>query len=146
MFYFDTKLVILSRDVPGQRILLWDFCSCLCPETKGTRGQELFSVRDKETTGRPIPVCLGLSHPIWKPQFKPVQQSRQLRAYCPNIYKLCSAVQKKSRETGLDKPFFGLEEVVTIKSSGALNDSFSTDFVPCAFWLFAIWGIIGGGA
>ena len=67
MFYFDTKLVILSRDVPGQRILLWDFCSCLCPETKGTRGQELFSVRDKETTGRPIPVCLGLSHPIWKP-------------------------------------------------------------------------------
>ena len=55
--------VILSRDVPGQRCLSRDICSCPCPGTKGHRDKKIFLSRDKGTTGRPVP---------WKPYFHPI--------------------------------------------------------------------------
>jgi hypothetical protein len=33
--------VILSRDVPGQRSLSRDICSCPCPGTKGHRDKKI---------------------------------------------------------------------------------------------------------
>ena len=50
--------VILSRDVPGQKSLSRDICSCPCPGTKGHWDKKIFLSRDKGTTGRPVP---------WKP-------------------------------------------------------------------------------
>ena len=41
--------VILSRDVPGQRSLSRDICSCPCPGTKGHRDKKFFFV-----PGRPV--------------------------------------------------------------------------------------------
>ena len=40
------RKVILSRDVPGQRSLPRDFCSCPCPGTKGQRDKEIFLSQD----------------------------------------------------------------------------------------------------
>ena len=37
--FFASEIVILSLDVLGQRTLSRDFCSCLCP---GTKGQDFF--------------------------------------------------------------------------------------------------------
>ena len=51
--------VILSRDVPGQRNLSRDICSCPCPGTKGHRDKKISLSRAKETTGRP-----GLSRDV----------------------------------------------------------------------------------
>ena len=56
--------VILSRDVPGQKSLSRDICSCPCPGTKGHRDKNFFLSRDKGTTGRPVPVCRGASRPL----------------------------------------------------------------------------------
>ena len=57
--------VILSRDVPGQKSLSRDICSCPCPGTKGHRDKKFFLSRDKGTTGRPVRDC-----PVpLKPQF-----------------------------------------------------------------------------
>ena len=39
----------LSRDVPGQRSLLRDFCCCSCPGTKGQRDKETFFVPGQRT-------------------------------------------------------------------------------------------------
>ena len=56
--------VILSLDVPGQRSLSRDFCSCPFPRKKGQRDKEMFLFRDKGTTGRPVPDCSGTSRPL----------------------------------------------------------------------------------
>ena len=82
--FFENFYLILSRDVPGQRSLSRDICSCPCPGTKGHLDKKIFLSRDKGTTGRPVSVC-----PVpQKHQFQPVLQSSQqgLRTYCPNIY------------------------------------------------------------
>ena len=42
--------VILSRDVPGQKNLSWDFCSYPCPGTKGQQDKEIFLSRDNRTS------------------------------------------------------------------------------------------------
>ena len=59
--------VILSRDVPGQKSLSRDICSCPCPGTKGHRDKNFFLSRDKGTTGRPVPVCPAGRPVPWKP-------------------------------------------------------------------------------
>ena len=51
--YLQNRKVILSRDVPGQKSLSRDFCSCPCPGTKGHRDKKISLSRDKGTTGRP---------------------------------------------------------------------------------------------
>ena len=52
--FFEIFKFILSRDVPGQRSLSRDICSCPCPGTKGHRDKKIFLSRDKGTTGRPV--------------------------------------------------------------------------------------------
>ena len=59
--------LVLSRDVPGQKSLPRDFCTCPCPGTKGQRDRETFLSRDKGTTGRPVPVCPGTSRGTSRP-------------------------------------------------------------------------------
>ena len=59
--------VILSPDVPGQKSLSRDICSCPCPGTKGHRDKKFSLSRDKGTTGRPVPVCPGLSRGTSRP-------------------------------------------------------------------------------
>ena len=51
----------LSQEVPGQRSLSRDFCSCPCLGTKGHRANKISLSRDKGTMRRPVP---------WKCQFK----------------------------------------------------------------------------
>ena len=69
--------VILSRDVPGQRSLSRDFCSCPCPGKKGqvgqgnifvpgqrdTSGQEFFLSWDKGTMGQAQNLAKGWDGP-----------------------------------------------------------------------------------
>jgi hypothetical protein len=64
LFFGFFRKVILSRDVPGQRGLSRDICSCPCPGTKGHRDKKISLSRDKGTTGRPVPVCPGTSRPV----------------------------------------------------------------------------------
>ena len=54
--FFENFQFILSRDVPGQRSLSRDICSCPCPGSKGHRDKNFFLSRDKGTTGRGRPV------------------------------------------------------------------------------------------
>ena len=75
-FFFDNQVVIVSRDIPGQKSLSRDFWSW--PWTKGHQDKETFFVlrqRDsgtrklfcpwtKGTMGRPVPDCPGMSRPL----------------------------------------------------------------------------------
>ena len=52
--------VILSRDVPGQRCLSRDICSCPCPGTKGHRDKIFFVPGQRDNgTSRPVETLLA---------------------------------------------------------------------------------------
>ena len=53
--------VILSRDVPGQKSLSRDICSCPCPGTKGHRDKNFFFVTGQRDNGTSHP---GLSRDV----------------------------------------------------------------------------------
>ena len=63
----------MSRDVPGQRVLSWDICSCLCPGTKGHWTRKNFCPGTEGQRDVPSGIVLGRTEglPIpWKPYFE----------------------------------------------------------------------------
>ena len=57
--FFEILKFILSRDVPGQRVLSRDICSCPCPGTKGQRDRQNFFVPGQRDNGTGKLFCPG---------------------------------------------------------------------------------------
>ena len=48
--------LVLSWDIPGQKSLSWDFCTCPCPRTKGQRDRQNFFVPGQRDSGTEVPL------------------------------------------------------------------------------------------